>query len=293
MNANSHYLGYWMPYKCARAMCATFCYPIAAALVPLFGATFPSECRIPGGPGYRDMTIDPRIIEEATTEARAARSIRREPSSPFTPRQSRPVAVAPTPKHRHVMEPRPDQHSYERRPTLPECERLIQPSPQRIPSTWKAINTTNTSPITPPRSANGQRPLLSGDMDRFRHHQYIEDGRYGLVLASDDSPEERHAHGHGHGQPPHEYHGREYPITPVRLPIHTVEGYGLKRRHMSPVIGHHVDGHAIERGPRPASRGESNPRKRTQHENSRMMEDLHAARALVGMQGESYMQPRR
>ncbi|KAJ6789927.1 hypothetical protein PWT90_10017 [Aphanocladium album] len=271
--------GYWMPYKCARAICATFCHPIAAALVPLFGPNFPAECRAPGSPGYRDMTIDVHIIEEATREAQAARSMRMEPSSPFA---SQPPAAA-APKSRHILEPRPDQRSYERRPPGLECERLTQPSLQRVPSTWKAINAA-TSPITPPRSANSQRPLLSGNMDRFRNHQYVEDVRHGLVHATDESPEQRH------GQP-QEFHGQAYPITPVRLPIHTVEGYGLKRRHISPMVGQFGE-HSGDRDVRLAPRGERHPHKRTQREGARMMEDYHAARTLVGLQGEASFRSR-
>ncbi len=267
-----------MPYKCARAICATFCLPIAPALIPLFGPTFPSECRAPGNPGYRDMTIDPRIIEAATLEARNLRSIRVEPSSSFA---SRPAAA---PKHRHILEPRPDQRSYERRLPGPECERLIQPSPQRAPSSsWKAVNSA-TSPITPPRSANSQRPLISGNMDRFRNHQYVEDGRHALVLARDDSPEQRHTH-------QREFHGRDYPITPVRPHIHAVEAYGLKRRYVSPVI---VDfsGHTGDRDVRPVSREDPGPRKRTQRDGTRRIEDYHAARALVGLQEEGHIRSR-
>ena len=269
-----------MPFKCARAVCATFCFPIAAALIPLFGPTFPSECRVPGSAGYRDMTIDPRIIEEAKRDAQASRSMRMEPSSSFA---SRPAAA---PKHRHVLEPRPDQRSYERRPPGPECERLMQPSPQRTASSWKAVNAA-ASPITPPRSANSQRPLISGNMDRFRNHQFVEDGRHGLVLAAagDDSPERRHAH-------QREFHGRDYPNTPVRPHLHAVaDAYGLKRRYVSPVI---VDfsGHTGDRDVRPVSSGETSPRKRTQRDGSRRIEDYHAASALVGLQGDSHIRSR-
>lgn len=42
--ANPFCPGYWMPYRCAKAVCATFCYHIAGALIPLFGESFPSEC---------------------------------------------------------------------------------------------------------------------------------------------------------------------------------------------------------------------------------------------------------
>lgn len=61
--------GYWMPYKCAKAVCATFCYEIAGALIPIFGPSFPSQCIPPGSPDFQRMIIDPRIIYEAQREA--------------------------------------------------------------------------------------------------------------------------------------------------------------------------------------------------------------------------------
>ncbi|KAF5676457.1 apses transcription factor xbp1 [Fusarium heterosporum] len=65
--------GYWMPYQCARAICATFCYPIAGALVPIFGPTFPSTCIPPNSPDFGRMIIDPRLISDATREAEITR----------------------------------------------------------------------------------------------------------------------------------------------------------------------------------------------------------------------------
>lgn len=58
-----------MPYKCAKAVCATFCYEIAGALIPIFGPSFPSQCIPPGSPDFQRMIIDPRIIYEAQREA--------------------------------------------------------------------------------------------------------------------------------------------------------------------------------------------------------------------------------
>lgn len=65
--------GYWMPYSCAKAVCATFCYPIAGALIPLFGASFPSECLHPDSPDFGRMTIDPQLVNRATHEAEFSR----------------------------------------------------------------------------------------------------------------------------------------------------------------------------------------------------------------------------
>ncbi|KAM0259046.1 hypothetical protein ACHAQJ_003547 [Trichoderma viride] len=60
--------GYWMPYKCAEAVCATFCDKIAGALIPLFGPTFPSRCTPTplSSPHCRDMVISQQIIFQET-----------------------------------------------------------------------------------------------------------------------------------------------------------------------------------------------------------------------------------
>ncbi|KAL7950117.1 hypothetical protein V8C42DRAFT_361142 [Trichoderma barbatum] len=60
--------GYWMPYPCARAVCATFCAGIAGALIPLFGPSFPSQCTPSDSPYYNGMVISQRIIIEATED---------------------------------------------------------------------------------------------------------------------------------------------------------------------------------------------------------------------------------
>ncbi|KAH7197798.1 uncharacterized protein B0J16DRAFT_352575 [Fusarium flagelliforme] len=61
--------GYWMPYQCAKAICATFCHPIAGALIPIFGPDFPAICIPPGTPEYARMVINRQIVIDATQEA--------------------------------------------------------------------------------------------------------------------------------------------------------------------------------------------------------------------------------
>lgn len=58
-----------MPYQCARAICATFCHPIAGALIPIFGPDFPAICIPPGTPDYARMVINRQIVIDATQEA--------------------------------------------------------------------------------------------------------------------------------------------------------------------------------------------------------------------------------
>jgi len=62
-------IGYWMPYSCALAVCATFCSHIGPALIPLFGPSFPSLCVPPEAPEHGRMIIDSAIITAATAKA--------------------------------------------------------------------------------------------------------------------------------------------------------------------------------------------------------------------------------
>ncbi|KAJ4410005.1 hypothetical protein N0V82_009339 [Gnomoniopsis sp. IMI 355080] len=61
--------GYWMPFACAKAVCATFCAPIAGALIPIFGPDFPSQCINPDAPEHGRMQIDQMIVAESAREA--------------------------------------------------------------------------------------------------------------------------------------------------------------------------------------------------------------------------------
>ena len=89
-----------MPYDCAKAVCATFCYQIAGALIPLFSPDFPSKCVPEGAPGFRRMVIDPAIVAQAKREAAQLCQFPRSSSGPLP---------SPTPS-RHIS-PRPPQRS--------------------------------------------------------------------------------------------------------------------------------------------------------------------------------------
>ncbi|KAL5612571.1 uncharacterized protein BROUX77_002727 [Berkeleyomyces rouxiae] len=65
--------GYWMPYECAKSICATFCHRIAGALVPLFGPQFPQQCVPPDAPEFGHMVINPSIIAKAAQQAEVYR----------------------------------------------------------------------------------------------------------------------------------------------------------------------------------------------------------------------------
>ncbi|KAI0457802.1 hypothetical protein F5B21DRAFT_520805 [Xylaria acuta] len=61
--------GYWMPYQCAKAVCATFCHNISGAMIPIFGPDFPAICTQVDAPEYSRMVIDPAIVIRSTREA--------------------------------------------------------------------------------------------------------------------------------------------------------------------------------------------------------------------------------
>lgn len=65
--------GYWVPFHCARAVCATFCHPIAGALIPIFGPSFPQDCVAPSSARFGRMVIDERVVREAKHEIAAYR----------------------------------------------------------------------------------------------------------------------------------------------------------------------------------------------------------------------------
>ncbi|KAL2148473.1 hypothetical protein VTH82DRAFT_2027 [Thermothelomyces myriococcoides] len=81
--------GYWMPYSCAKAICATFCHKISGALIPLFGPQFPLECIPEKAPGHGRMVIDPEIVGRARRDTAA---LFRQNAALPSPRLSRSVS---------------------------------------------------------------------------------------------------------------------------------------------------------------------------------------------------------
>src|ERR1700733_6660488 len=77
-----------MPFSCALAVCTTFCSHIAAALIPIFGPTFPSQCVPPEAPEHGRMIIDRSLIIAATEQAEAFRQHYSRITPKSTPRTS-------------------------------------------------------------------------------------------------------------------------------------------------------------------------------------------------------------
>ncbi|KAH0344318.1 hypothetical protein KCU81_g4903, partial [Aureobasidium melanogenum] len=66
--------GYWMPYGCARAVCATFCWHLRWALTPIFGPSFIRDCLPPNHPGFARFIIEPDVVRACAREAEGWRA---------------------------------------------------------------------------------------------------------------------------------------------------------------------------------------------------------------------------
>lgn len=147
-----------MPFHCARAVCATFCYPIAGALIPIFGPSFPSQCRTPEDPLYQDMKIDPAVIQEATRR-RAVVPRAPAPQAPLTPPLLRHegVSLEPQPEvyARHALPPPPPPPP--RHPSSPSHLRH-----QRLTSSWRPINGPSRGRETSPSAGETTTRAAAG-----------------------------------------------------------------------------------------------------------------------------------
>ncbi|KAK5014363.1 hypothetical protein LTR16_002416, partial [Cryomyces antarcticus] len=77
--------GYWMPYDCARAVCATFCAPIRWALTPLFGVDFLKDCMVEEDPAFGRFKIDSQIVRRCQREAETWRGMHSDSERSATP----------------------------------------------------------------------------------------------------------------------------------------------------------------------------------------------------------------
>lgn len=91
-----------MPFKCAKAVAATFCYDLRYALVPVFGEDFPASCVPSNDSMHGNFKIDPEIIKTCTAETR---SWLQRADARFTPASSREASEAPGTPRSGVIPP--------------------------------------------------------------------------------------------------------------------------------------------------------------------------------------------
>jgi hypothetical protein len=148
-----------MPYDCAKALAATFCWRIRYALTPLFGNDFPAMCIHPTDRSrYNRMVIDRDIIMRATELASHYRSLEPSHSGPV----SRPAPRASASTYR-LLQPSRDDPSLKLPPLkIPHHQYAESSTSARDSSTEpycmspKSASPFSTfTPVNPPRKTVG------------------------------------------------------------------------------------------------------------------------------------------
>jgi hypothetical protein len=91
-----------MPFACAKAVTATFCYNIRHALTPIFGREFADTCTHPTDAMFANFKIDSSVIQACTVETN--RWLQRADAR-FTPGSSREPSEAPGTPRTGLMVP--------------------------------------------------------------------------------------------------------------------------------------------------------------------------------------------
>ncbi|CAK7235200.1 hypothetical protein SBRCBS47491_009211 [Sporothrix bragantina] len=154
--------GYWMPFTCAKAVCATFCYHIAGALIPIFGPDFPSECLPPQSTDFARMVIDQALVIEATRETHIMREIYlRNPDEGVMP----PVGTSE------------DARSVAKRPRWePQMTSMSAPVSRPVSRRWETTGTNfhTGRPVPTPSHRSERRNSIAGDEHQSSQQTHLE-----------------------------------------------------------------------------------------------------------------------
>lgn len=168
-----------MPFECAKAMAATFCYEIRHLLTPIFGKDFMKQCRHPSEPGFPNFTIDPAIIESCTVEVneRKARLAQGSPTGIIAPIMSpmvSPKSVPNTPFLQGITRPKrrgslfsPGMDSGYLSDPYSDSTSVVdspQVSPKTRISNWTPVNRDSHTPdpiTSHPKDAAPSTPITS------------------------------------------------------------------------------------------------------------------------------------
>lgn len=191
-----------MPFACAKAVCATFCAPIAGALIPIFGPDFPSQCTSPDAPEHGRMQIDQMTIAESVREADMFRRMYANAASAAANNQLPPLHQH---QHQQQQQTHSQMHHYSHGPALL--------SPASIPS---------------PRLNRRALPRYSGSPHDYERERPAFEGRMRFKRGPEspymtDSEPDMHGGGGGGGGGPEMHHalaarsGMMYsPLSPPR-----------------------------------------------------------------------------
>ncbi|KAI5249003.1 hypothetical protein E4T43_01114 [Aureobasidium subglaciale] len=142
--------GYWMPYGCARAVCATFCWHMRWALTPIFGPSFIRDCLPPNHPGFARFTINPDVVRVCAREAEGWRGAT---TNNYSPMANHTTSAPALPIPRSTPMPLPEPKRLRTRPTRPRIDTAQLGSPFHSDNESAAILTdTATTRRTIPDS---------------------------------------------------------------------------------------------------------------------------------------------
>ncbi|THW81402.1 hypothetical protein D6D18_08825 [Aureobasidium pullulans] len=136
--------GYWMPYGCARAVCATFCWNLRWALTPIFGPSFIRDCFPPNHPSYARFTIDPEVVRICAREAEGWRA--GDDTNRCIPMSSHLLSGSALPTPRSAPMPLPEPKRLRARPTRPRIDTVHLGSPFHSDDENAAIVTDTIRP---------------------------------------------------------------------------------------------------------------------------------------------------
>ncbi|KAK5624320.1 hypothetical protein RRF57_000036 [Xylaria bambusicola] len=155
--------GYWMPYQCAKAVCATFCHNISGALIPIFGPDFPALCTRVDAPEYSRMVIDPAIVMQSTREAEYYRRL-----------YSNTTSVGSASRNNNGNQPSPKRDARVHRASYGEDDRQQYRYRVRKPgfSTPRSDNSTYTTDTEGENSPTAERTSLVRDPPHHRHPRF-------------------------------------------------------------------------------------------------------------------------
>ncbi|KAI0516726.1 hypothetical protein F5B22DRAFT_655908 [Xylaria bambusicola] len=164
--------GYWMPYQCARAVCATFCHNISGALIPIFGPDFPALCTQVDAPEYSRMVIDPAIVMQSTREAEYYRHL-----------YSNTTNVGSASKNDNGNRPSPKRDLRVHRPYYDGGERQQHRHRVRKPgiSTPRSDNSTYTTDTEGEISPIVERTSLVSDLPHYQHPRSLHSPTTALI----------------------------------------------------------------------------------------------------------------
>ena len=142
-----------MPFDCAKAVMATFCFEIRHLLTPLFGKSFMDICLQDTDPGFGLFKIDPDIVRACTEDMHSWRILyahdggRSIPSSPASPSTTYTTTSAPTTPLLHKsLRPRATKRKHN--PFSGETESGYGTDPERDFASSSAYTSPNVSPKT-------------------------------------------------------------------------------------------------------------------------------------------------